>query len=281
MSAPVFTFDLDLDAVRLQRRPNHRHVVVQHSGGLAVFDPWTGAAMVRAPFCAEYPPTGIVDGWALRADGTLAIVFNDEERLGCSISLATGAARAVAHPPWEHTAGMPYDWRGNTLWMHDEKTFSFAMLTEAMELRECDGTAALQQNRAWRRALDRLRRLGGGCLRVEPERAQALFVATRERGGPDIGCVSWVDGPEPLLSVPDRVGGMAAAGERFIALYEYEALLLDAAGQVSQRFPAPSGFHHVDLDTLPAAEGRPGALIVAASALDGRILTRVSVYSLG
>jgi hypothetical protein len=83
-----------------------------------------------------------------------------------------------------------------------------------------------------------------------------------------------------MFAVTERVGGLASAGERLIVLYEYEVVVHDRVGDVERRILAAPGFHFADVDTVPASEGRPEAVVLAAHALDGRRITRISVHPL-
>ena len=281
MTSELYSFEIEADVYRVQRRPNHAQLVVNDDyQGLRVLDPWTGLDVVRVQFGDGYSTGGGIDSWALRADGAMVVVFNDEEGHACLMSFVDGQVLRVKHPPWTSTVGMPYDWRGDTLWMKDPDSFSFGVLAADMVTAEKDGTEALSENRAWRRAIDRMRRAQARCLRVEPERAHALVVARPEGEALRIGRIGWVEQPEPMVEVPERVARLASAGEQFVALYEYEAILLGSEGQVERRYAAPPGFHYVDLDTVPAFDGHPPALVLAACALDGRLLTRFLIHSL-
>lgn len=282
MNDALFSFDLPADVYRLQRRPNHAHVVINDDYiGLRVLDPWTGADVARVPFGAAYAGGASIANWALRADGAAAIVFDDEGGRACFAPLNGEPVRGVEHPPWRTTVGMPYDWRGDTLWLKDPDSFRFATVDADLAMTERDGTDALSMNRAWRRAVDRMRRAQARCLRVDPECAQMLTVVRADDSPtPRIGRVSWVGKPEFTVPVPDRLIQLASADKQTIALYEYEAVFLDPEGTVARRIAAPAGFHNVDLDTLPPSPGHPPALILASAAIDGRLLTRFHVHAL-
>jgi hypothetical protein len=274
----LFAFEIDAEVYRMQRRPNHRQVVVNDNyQGVRLLDPRTGAEGPRLAF----PFDGVIDGWSLRADGDVMISFNDEERCAAEADLLRGTSRIVAHPPWRSTVGMPYDWRGDHLWMKDPESHSFASLDDERGIEDDDGMRALQTNRAWRRATDRMRRLDATCRCVEPELGRALissFDGTDSR----IGIISWVDEAEPLVAVPGRVTRVGAAGNVLAALFDSDCLLIDHDGARVGRIEAPSGFHHVDVTTLPATSSEPAILIIASAALDGRdgTRTRISAHKL-
>lgn len=272
-----FAFEVSADVYRMQRRPNGTDIIVNDGyRGLRAIDPWNGEDTARVPFPAELGDSSVISGWAFRADGELVVVFNDEARRGCVVSLAEGTSRAIAHPPWSVTTGMPYDWRGDTLWMKDPDAFAFATLdTEVGLIVEDDGNRALQMNRQWRRALDRMRRAGAVSVRVEPELAQALVVADAET--PRVGRIGWVDQAEIMVPARPGVVQLASLGENLVLLYEYELVVLDRQGDTTMRTSAPAGFHYLDVEGLPASNGKPAAVVTAASALDGRGTTRFSV----
>jgi hypothetical protein len=284
MSDATFVFELESDVYRVQRRPGHNQLVVNDDyRGLLVVDPWRGEMLARIQFADSYASSGAIDSWCLRADGDAAVVFNDGDQRACWFSLADHATCNVAHPSWRITTGMPYDWRGDTLWLKDPDASAFVSLRREgsnLMLAKQDRFDVLQENRAWLRTLDGMGRTGARCLRVESDRARFLFIAAKADAS-CVGIVGWLDQPELRLPAPvPAFGELAAHEQQLIVLQEYEALLLSAEGQVVRRFPAPESFHFVDLDTLPAGNGRPAALVLAAQALDGRLLTRITLYAL-
>ncbi|HUQ03303.1 MAG TPA: hypothetical protein VM261_12460 [Kofleriaceae bacterium] len=274
----TFSFEINADVYRIHRRPNSPHVVVNDAyRGIRVFDPRTGQDVMRVGFSPGYATSGIVDGWAFRADGDLVATFNDESRSGSVFSLTTGASRAVAHPGWPSTTGMPYDWRGDTLWSKDPESFSFATIdTTTGFADEVEGDHVLKVNRLWRRSLDRMRRLHAVSLRVEPELAQALVRVAADE--PKVGRIGWVDQPDVLVPAPSGVFQLASLGERIVVLAEYEFVVLESNGTVVIRHKAPEGFHFVGVDTLPATGDAPAVIVTVASALDGSGVSRFTSY---
>jgi hypothetical protein len=83
-----------------------------------------------------------------------------------------------------------------------------------------------------------------------------------------------------MWAAPINPAALASDGERLIVLGEYKAVLVGAGGDVERRFPAASGFHYVEVETVPAAAGRPAALVLVARALDGRMVTRFDVWAI-
>jgi hypothetical protein len=274
-------FDLALEIYQIQRRPSSSQLFLNDEyRGLCVLDIATQELVARIPFPAGYAPSGGVDSWCLRADGDAAIVFHDEDDRACWFSLQERTSRLVSHPPWPTTQGMPYDWRGDVLWLMDPDSFRFAALHGGETVfREADGFQALQENRAWRRSVDRLRRANGACLRVEPDHAHLLYVATNDTST-QAGIMGWVDQIDlavPIAAAPPRI---AAHQRQLFLLQEYEAMLVDTAGAVVRRFPAPDGFRFIGLDTVPADGGAKASLVLVSTNLDGGDVTRFTVYPL-
>lgn len=281
MSDEIFSFELETDIYKISRRPNHLELVVNDRyRGVQLLDPWQGRAIAEVPFTAAYAQGGVIAGWCLRADGDAMVVFDDDEQRGCWLSLVEGVTSDIVHTPWLLTGAMPYDWRGDTLWMKDPDGFRFGSLSQTgshREMAERDGYDVLQENRSWRRALDRLRRIGAYCTRVEPDHGRMLVAGMES---PFVGIIGWVDQPEILVPVPENVSRMAAHQQQLVVMREYEAQLLDVTGRGAKHFPAPDGFHFVDLETLPATDTRPAVVVLAAQALDDRLVTRFSLHPL-
>lgn len=281
MSDEAFSFELEADIYRLGRRANHQEIVVNDGyQGVRILDPWQGRTIAQIPFTAAYARSGAITGWCLRADGDAMAVFDDDERRGCWLSLVGGVASDIEHVPWPRTGSMPYDWRGDTLWLKDPDGFCFASLRQTgsgWEVTEREGHDVLQENRGWRRATDRLRRIGAYCTRVEPDHGRMLIAGTES---PFVGTIGWLDQPELLVSGPGGVIRMAAHQQQIIVMYEYEAQLLEEGEQIGRRFAPPEGFHFVDLDTLPATDTRPAVVVLAAQSLDERLITRFSLHAL-
>lgn len=281
MSDETFSFEIEADIYKVSRRPNHHEIVVNDGySGVRLIDPWQGRTVAQVPFTEAYARAGVIAGWCLRADGDAIVVFDDDERRGCWLSVADGTASDIAHTPWPLTEAMPYDWRGDTLWLKDPYGFRFGSLSQSgsrYEMTEREGHDVLQANRSWRQAIDRLRRMGAYCVRIEPEHGRMLLAGMAD---PSVGIIGWLEQPEIVVPGPSGVARMAAHGQQLIVMREYEAQLLDQAGLIQRSFPAPDGFHLVGLDTLPATETRSAAIVLAAQALDERLVTRFSLYAL-
>jgi len=255
------TFELKADVYRMQRRPQHAQLVLNDDyAGVRVVDAQAGDDVLRVAFPADF--SGMIDAWCLRADGD-ELVACDGGGHAVHVSLRDGRARSLRQLPWTDVAGMPYDWRGETLWLGDPHSLRFATLT-AGELREVDAFDALQANRAWRRAFDRLRRAGGGACRVDPERGELVYVA-----GERAGTIGWLEQSELSVAAPIASGGARIAagdaariGDRIALLGEYELVVVEADGAVAARTAAPDGFHFRCIDACG------DELVVAAAALD-------------
>jgi hypothetical protein len=278
MKEPI-TFDLDLEAYRVQRRPAHAQLVINDSDrGLAVVNVPTGTIAMRIAFPSRYAANCGIDSWCMRADGDAIIAFHDDANYACWFSLRDETSHVVSHPAWPVTYAMPYDWRGDVLWVKDPDAFRFAVLRDAgTEFLKDDGFQALQEDRAWRRATDRLRRANGYCSRVEPEHGRLLYVAVDD-DDTRVGVIGWMDEPDLSVQVTKRPQRLAAHQRHLFLLEEYEAQLIDAAGRVLGQFPAPEGFRFVGLDTVLDQDGSGFSLVLVSRALDGRRLTRFSVY---
>lgn len=275
------SFDLELEIYRVQRRPGHPQLVINDEyRGLGIVDLSTRTLAKAIPFPAAYATTGVIDSWCLRADGDAALLFQDEDAHACWVSLRDGVSRPVSHPPWTITAGTPYDWRGDAIWIKDPDEYRFAVLrTGHSAFQEVDGTEALRQNRGWRRAIDRMRRASARCLRVESERAHLLYVAMRDTGT-QIGTIGWIEQVELGILVPQPPSALAVHFPHVFALYEYEVQRLDETGAIVQRFAAPEGFRFIGLETIPDDAATDGfSLVTVSSALDGRKLTRFTVHT--
>lgn len=278
MSEVLARFDFTSDTYALQRRPGHSDLLINDDySGLAIVDPMSGAVSRRVPFPDSFSSRRTFDSWCLRADGTQAVVFDDIERRACLISLLGNGVEVIEHPRWSTMRGVAFDWRGDTLWMKHPDELRFAVvrtLGERHRLDEVDALRALQENRPWRRSLDRLRRMGGRCMRVEPDRGHLLYVLEDET---TIGALSWVEQPLRSMLAPVPPHRVACHEHGLAILQEYEAEWLDEAGNVVSRFAAPDGFHFVDLETVPKPTGDGSALVLIASATTGETLTRFMV----
>lgn len=281
MTERLFSMEFEGDLFLMERRPHRPHIIINDDyRGLRVIDPFKGEEVLKIPYGGVFTPDGIANAWAVCADGDHVVAFNDEVKQACLLSLESESVQPVSHPPWTATAGMPYDWRGDVLWMKDPDAFAFALFdVRSGRLEADDGMRALQTNRAWRRAIDRMRRLEASCLRVEPELAQALTIANAVEGT-RIGRIGWVEQSEPQVPVADGVTRLATVGDSFVVLYEYECVVFDLAGNAVRRMSAPTGFHYVDVVSFSSSANRPPAVIVAAQAIDGRSLARIDVHPL-
>ncbi len=282
MSGQVFELE-DVDITFLQRRPGHHDLVANDlDRGLLLIDPWRGRIVDRRPFTDGVAGAGCIDSWCLRADGKLAIVFNDERQRGCLVRFDGGPPTDVQYPAWNDTVAMPYDWRGDDLWLKHPRLFEFGVV-RGVDLATCrpsDGFEALQENRGWRRAIDRRRRVDGHSAHVEPELGRMLWFSAPEEGQPRIGTVSWVGDPDlsvPVDQVPPR---LAASGTTLIALHEYRVEVITETGQRVAELPPAPGFHYMAVEAIAASEPHPAAFVTAAHALDGRALMRFEVVPL-
>jgi hypothetical protein len=79
---------------------------------------------------------------------------------------------------------------------------------------------------------------------------------------------------------PEEVPRLAFHEGRMFVLHEYEAHSLNEQGQVEAVYPVPQGFHYSDLDTVPAQNDYPAALVLVCSSLADPQLTQVLVYRL-
>ncbi|HUQ07187.1 MAG TPA: hypothetical protein VM261_32070 [Kofleriaceae bacterium] len=276
----TFSFDVRGDIYRMHRRPNAPHVVVNDDyRGVRVIDPRSGEDYSRVAFSPDYAASGIVNGWAFSADGDLVATFDDDAQRGCLLSLAKGTRRVISHPGWISTFAMPYDWRDGTLWLHDAESFSFASIDASTGITTGDdGFRALQENRSWRRALDRMRRMNAGSVRVEPELAHSLVII--EGDGKRVGRIGWADQPDLVVAAPSGVCRLAAMSENLITLAEYEVRVLSSNGETLGRHVAPAGFHFLDVETLPETSEHPAVIVTLASALDGSRVSRITSYAL-
>lgn len=283
MTANMFEFEIALDIYWVQRRPGHSHIITNNAyDGLLVLDPWSGEVVQRCRLPSSYNPRGTINYVCLRADGAVAMVLNDDD--GCSAALTPldgSPAAGAQHPSWRDTQAMPYDWRGEDLWLKDPDLYDFGVIrgTDLSTFEASDGFQALQVNRSWRRAIDRMRRFRGYCKRVEPDRGRMLWLAPGDEDHPAraIGLVSWVDEPDvsvPVVKTPSR---MAMVEDRFVAMYEYETVVLATDGSIVERHVPPPMHHYVAVEGLPARDGRPAAIVLVAAAYDGRLLTNFRV----
>ncbi len=281
-----FEFDLDTHVHKIQRRPGHLDFVMNDGNlGLLIVDARCGLITSKLRFCDSYATSGLIDAWCLRADGEMAIAFNDKHRTACGFSFLDAATFAIPHPPWRLTTGMPYDWIGDTLWLKDPETHRFASCAlhddGTISLVERDGFDVLQANREWRRAVDQLRWAEAGCFRVETDRARMLYAKPGTPDGLSVGIAGWQGQPRWDVPAPvPHLGHLAANDQQLIVLQEYEALIVDENEGVLRRFCAPEGFQFFDLDTIPAEPGHSARLVIGAHPIDGRALTRFVVYSL-
>jgi hypothetical protein len=275
----LITFDIACEVYRAQRRPAHAQLVLNDDyHGICVIDILTGKIALKIAFPDGYATTGVIDSWCLRADGDAVIAFQDEDHRACWFSLLDRTSHIMNHPPWPVTSGMPYDWRGDIIWAKDPGSFRFAVLRAgATTFQEDDGLQVSQENREWRRALDRMRRADARCLRVEPEHAHLLFVALKE-SGTQVGIIGWVDQTDLVVSVDSPPPQIAAHHRQLFMLQEYEAIQINALGDIVRRFPVSNGFRFVGLDTVPVQDGAQAVLVLVSTNLDGGEMTRFTVY---
>ena len=249
------TFDLEADVYRMQRRPQHAQLVLNDEyTGVRVVDAYTGGDVQRVAFPAGY--SGTIDAWCLRADGD-ELIACDAGGNAVYVSLRDGHSLALPQISWMDVTAMAYDWRGDTLWLGDPRALRFATFARG-ELREADPFNALQANRAWRRALDRLRRADGSVCRVDPERGELVYVA-----GECAGTIGWLEQPELSVATPIVASDAVRVGDRIALLGEYEVAVVAADSTVAARIAAPDGFHFLRIETVGED------LVVAAPALDG------------
>jgi hypothetical protein len=277
MSETTF-FEIDAEIFRIQRRPGHDEIVANDGLlGLQIIDVARGTTLSRFQFADGFTDGGTFDGWCIRADGDAAVVFNDDARTACWFSFRDRSVSLLEHPSWPITINTPYDWRGDTLWLKDPDSFQFGAIRHAegcAVFKELDGHELLQGNREWRRALDRLRRTDGRCMRTQPDRARLLYAVPAPTS--TFGMIGWVD--EPEISCQSTATGhrlVLTDDRRFVLLNEYEATVIDERGAVLTRLAAPSGYQFVDLDVVAGP-----VVVLAAMALDGRTTTRFIRHSI-
>lgn len=289
--APVFSMPLDADAYRLQRRPRHRELVT-NDGGRALLrlalDPAGWREPVRVPLSPGFPPDHSVRAWCFRDDGACAVVFS-ELGAGSWLSFEGEPARDVAAPAF--TSGRPeeryddvrYVWEGGRLIVTGGSISNF------WDLRDIDGQLRFEKlvsiyvrrdATAWRTAEGALSALTARVLRTEPDEARILAYDYRAPPG-ELVALCWRDDARTLrIPAPAYVPELACDGARFYLLYDHEVQAVDAAGHITDVFPAPDGTYLRALETLPAARGEPALLAVIAAPLAGGGPSRLLRFTL-
>jgi hypothetical protein len=272
------------DVYKIQRRPMHNHIVINNGyQGLRVIDPWTGNDVLGVDFTKDYDNSGIVDEWCFRADGQVILVLNEESRAACWLSLEGGGlSYDLKCPPLNRLIDLRYLWEGDSFWITGGKSYSFFQLQwqdSVPAFVESSGIKARIAHRAWRQALDRLPDSKCNVLRVESDKSQILYHHFSEKPG-RVGAVSWHHETMWSAPAPEEVPRLAFHEGRMFVLHEYEAHSLNEQGQVEAVYPVPQGFHYSDLDTVPAQNDYPAALVLVCSSLADPQVTQLLVYRL-
>lgn len=285
---PELEFFLDSDIYRMQRRPLHRQIVVNDDyRGIRAIDLQTGEEVVQSAFSDRYDESGIIHAWCFRADGEAVVVFNEDSRTACWLSLApSGPVHDVDCSVLQSFTDLRYFWEGDSFWLTSGKFFGFFKLQwqdeGLLKFVAAEGKEARDAHRAWCRALDRIPLYRCNVERVEPDLAQLLFHDFSEPPG-RVGLANWHDGIDWVATAPAEVLGLAFStvpkGLMFIQ-YDHKIDAIDRQGQIETSYPVPEGFRYIALDVVPRRADDPAALVAVCSAQTGPILSRVSVYPL-
>jgi hypothetical protein len=282
---PDIRFSLSTDIYIIQRRPFHSHIVVNDGyQGIRVVNPWSKKDVFQVGFAETYDKSGIINAWCLRADGKIAVVFNEESRTACWLPLEEGAISFDFEcPPLRRIMDLRYFWEGDSFWITGGKSYGFFKLQwqdNKPKFVESSGREAWTSNRSWCRALNQLPSNQCNVIRVEPDQGQMIFHDFSTSPG-SVGVVSWHDKTIWSAPAPEEVPRLAFNKGLMFVLHEYEIHALNNLGQIEAIYPVLEGFHYTDLDTMPEREGYPGALISVSSSLSGKILSCISLYRLG
>ncbi len=279
----VKQFILKGDVYRVQRRPLHSHIVINDDyHGIRIIDPWSGADVLRVGFTEEYRTAGgAISGWCLRSDGDTALVLNEEPRMACWLPLKPeGGSCNVVCPPFQHVANLSYLWETDSFWITDGKSHDF------YELQWREGLPIFVANEkvrivhpAWSRTLERLPLEGCNVMRVESDKSQILYhcFGDSPRGA---GMLNWRSGVTWFARVMEDVQRLAFHEDRMFVMYDYEVHALNGQGQVETVYPAPNNFRYSGLDTLPAKDMHPAALVLICWSQHDPHLNQCLVYQL-
>jgi hypothetical protein len=281
---PAREFTLEGDLYQVQRRPMHPHIVVNDDyRGIRVLDPWSGTDVLRVGFTEEYRASGVISGWCFRSDGASVLVLNEAPRTACWLPLdPDGCSFNVACPPLRRVADLRYLWEGDSFWITGGKSHDFYEQRWERGLPNFVASGGLKariDHPNWRRALECLPLDGCNVERVESDNSQMLyhyFAASPER----VGMVAWRSGVTWSTPAPDEVQRLAFHGDRMFVMRDYEVHALNRQGQVEAVYPASKNFRYCGLDTLPAQDAHPAALVLISSAQHDSHLNQCLVYQL-
>ena len=264
--APWCRMEVGGDVHRLQRRPGHREIIVNDAGrGLRVIDPWNTTERGRIAFAPGYEDSGQIHAWFVHGGGECVAVFAASG--AGSLLWLTGQRSADLRAPGPLVENPAYCWDadGALLVRADASAFWTLRLDgDAAAIELIGALEARKRARSWMKVLDELRPLRSRVLRVEPDAGRMLGYDYATTPG-HLVALAWRD--PSAIRVPTRgyVPNAAFHGDRLYLLYDHEVQAVDVDGNVTDVFRAPDGMYLRALDTLPAGNDEPPALVVAAS----------------
>ncbi len=281
---PNIRFAITGDIYKVQRRPMHSHIIINNNyQGIKVIDIWNGNNLLQVDFTEGYSDSGIIDDWCFRADGQAILTLNEECRTASLLSLEIDkSSYSLSCPSVQRVMDLRYLWVGDLFWITGGKSYGFFHLQwhDNMPIFiESSGMQARIAHRDWRRALDKLPVSTCNVLREEPDKSQMLYHDFSEKPG-QIGVISWQHEISWSAQAPEEVPRLAFDGKHMFILYEYEVHALNEQGQIETVYPAPEGFHYSGLDTVPAQDGNPAALVLICNSLSDSNYNQVLVYQL-
>ncbi|MEH2110511.1 hypothetical protein [Nostoc sp.] len=281
---PDTKFVIAGDIYKVQRRPMHSHIVINNNyQGIRVVDPWNGNDLLQVDFTEGYSNSGIINEWCFRADGQAVLILNEEHRTASLLSLESNLpSYSLLCPSVQRVIDLRYIWEKNLFWITGGKSYAFFHLEWQGDIPifvERSGMQARIAHRSWRRALDKLPVSNCNVLRVEADKSQMLYHDFSEKSG-QVGVVSWQDEISWSAPAPEEVSRLAFDGKQMFILHEYEVHALNEQGQIETVYPVPEGFHYSGLDTIPAQDNKPAALVLVCNSLSDPHYNQFLVYQL-
>ncbi|AFZ26464.1 hypothetical protein Cylst_4374 [Cylindrospermum stagnale PCC 7417] len=285
---------------KLHRRPMHPEIVINDSNtGVQIIDPWSEQIKAHIPFTENYNSSGATDEWCLRSDGKAMLALNEDNPTGCWLSLEGGASYDIECPLMPRIGDLRYVWDEDSFLLSGGKSYNFYKLGWKENIPVFTEISSIESRRAqwgWRIILSSISALNSNVLRVESDLFQMLY-----HNGVDkpeqIGLANWRDetvwsvippkpvptvaGPFSLISTegnkesididlfPLSLIKLAALANQLFVMYEYEVYSLNQNGEIEFTYSAPENFCFSDLDTIPAKNGYPPALVLGCKSLNG------------
>ena len=287
---PDKCFEVEGEIYKLQRRPQHPHIVVNHGNqGIQIVDLLQQSVVRQLSFAPGYDPYGIIDAWCLSADGCTALILDDQSQTVCWLSLeAPETAFDLEGPSWTGDyVNFGYLWE-DSLWLIGgigRVNFNIQWEDDRPVLVEQKSIYARKANRVWRKAMDQISFSSFNninnfqVLRVEPDRKQIIFYSDAD-SFETVTVSNWSTQTTQSFLVPEYVSAVAVHQKTLFLMYEHAVYAINEQGQVKTIYSAPSGYSFGGIDTLPAREDYPASLVLACNCWHQPTRSQILVWQL-